>query len=663
LPALAEALAADAARLAPLVDETAGEKEGTVSPSAEEPREQFLSIGKLREQYLDYIESKVDEVEEQKTARRYYHGAQLSAEQLRVLRRRRQPPAVWNRTARKINQIVGLVERMRSDPKALPGNLKSESGADIAVHVIRSVLDANDFKGLDPWCLLESCIDGIAGVQRVLTQDAQKQKDLALVPVITDEFFYDPKSYMGDFSDARYKGVSKWVDLDDAIEMFPKREDDLRALIQGDTDLTSNPDREFKWVIISSNRIRLVEHWYRHRGKWCWCFYVANTKLDEGVSPFFDERGNSVDSFNMFSVAVDHDGDRYGFVRNLQGPQDSLNQSKSKQLHVANSRRIIADKGAVDNVETARIEAARADGLIEKNPGFELRFDDNPQDLAAFSAMAGEAAQEMDSYANLNVAALTGASITNISGRAVELLRQPGMAELGPFMLAIRKWKLDLFRAIWNDAQRHWTTPKWLRMIDDETKKPVFMQVNTLQMDQFGRPVIVNMLGELDVDIILEEGQDVASLMSELWETFKGYPPGTFPPQLLIEMWPGPRSEKARLLKLLQPPPPSPQQVAMQQAAMKLQFEGAAAKNAKTVADARFSDARAQKAISDIGQGNAQTQLDAAELQHRILSEALQTMQGQEGQPPVNGARKAPDGNWYLSHPSGRHFRVEARGQ
>ena len=87
------------------------------------------------------------------------------------------------------------------------------------------------------------------------------------------------------------------------------------------------------------------------------------------MSPFFNEKNKTISSFKMFSVAVDHDGDRYGFVRNLKGPQDSLNQSKSKALHVANSRKLIVDKGAVDDVEKARTEWARPDGFVEKNQG------------------------------------------------------------------------------------------------------------------------------------------------------------------------------------------------------------------------------------------------------------------------------------------------------
>jgi len=542
------------------------------------------------------------------------------------MRRRRQPPLTWNRVSRKINQIVGVVERGRSDPRALPRHVRSEQGADLATQVIRYVLEGNDFKGTDPWCLLQAGIDGVAGVQRVLTKDDKGQVDIALAWVVGDEYFYDPKSYRADFSDARYEGISKWFDIDEAIELFPDKEDELRGLIEGDSDLTTNADREYKWVITSSQRVRIIEHWYKNRGKWCWAFYVSTVILDQGVSPFFDERGKSDRSFNMFSVAVDHDGDRYGFVRNLKGPQDSLNQSKSKQLHIANSRRIIADKGAVDDVERTRIEMARTDGYIEVNPGRMLKPDDKPQDVAVFGEMATGASNEIDQFASINMAVLSGASIANISGRAIKLLQQPGMAELGPFILNYRQWKLKLYRAIWNAAQRHWTSEKWIRISDDENQKKAFVQLNTMSLDEFGRPVIVNALGALDVDIVLEEGPDTGSLTEDLFDMLKGLPPGAVPPAVLIELWPGPRAEKQRLMKMMQPQP-TPQQMAMKQAADKLQIEHAAITNAKTAADARKSDALASKAIAESQQAGAQTQLDATELQHKIWTEALALFQ------------------------------------
>jgi hypothetical protein len=601
--------------------------------NVDDDSDMFLPVRTLRVQYLDYLDSKVDEIEEQKDSRRYYHGAQLTADQRNTLKDRHQPVQIWNRVGRKINGIVGVVERTRCDPKAMGKNPKSEAGAEIATQSIRYVIDSNEFKNsLEPLVLLQAGIEGIAGVQLVLQEGDKGDPDIGLHWVIGDEYFYDPRSYQFNFRDNRYEGIAKWLDVDAAVEMFPDKRDDLEGLFQGDSDLTTNSDREVKWIISTSKRIRMVEHWYKHKGRWCWAFYCANTLLDQGVSPFKDEKGKSVSSFEMFSAAIDQDGDRYSFVRTFKGPQDALNQGKSKTLALANSRRVVATKGVVDDVETARRELARHDGWVERNIQGDLKVDDTHPDIATFSSFTDDAKAELDGFANANMAAMSPGGLTNISGRALELLRQPGMAELGPFVLAHRAFKLGLYRKIWNTIQRHWTAERWIRVNSSE-KLAQFIQLNGLGEDEWGRPALVNAVGALDVDIVLDEGPDIISMMQETYDTFKGYQPGTFPPQVLIEMNPNlPRSEKDRVLKMLQPqkPPPTPEEAL----AKKLHFESLAGKNAKTAAEVqdKLASAEQRAAIAEekragVGHRQDDLHLRAAQFMADTLFQAHQVAQ------------------------------------
>jgi hypothetical protein len=612
----------------------------------EDDSEEFLPVLTLHRQVLDYLSGKVDEIEEQKDSRRYYHGAQLDAEQRRILKIRHQPVQIWNRVGRKINGIVGQVERMRCDPKAVGRNPKSEQGAEVATQSIRYVCDANQFKNtIEPCVLLQSGIEAIAGVQLVLVQGDKGDPDVGLHPVIGDEYFYDPRSYLFNFKDNRYEGIMKWMDVEAAAEMFPGRRAELEALFQGDSDLSTYPDREIRWMILAQRRVRMIEHWYKHRGKWRWAFYCASVLLDQGVSPFVDDKGQSESSFEMFSANVDHDGDRYSFVRNFKGPQDALNQGKSKMLALANSRRLIMTKGAVDDVETARREAARHDGVIELNPQgvASFKIDDSKPDIAVFQSFTDDSKKEMDGFANADLAAMTGpGGITNISGKAIELLRQPGIAELGPFVLAHRSWKLNVYRKIWNAVQRHWTAERWIR-INTNDKLAQFIQVNGVDVDQWGRPTLVNAVGALDVDIVLDMGPDITTMMEETYEMLKGYPPGTSPPQVLIEMNPNlPRSEKDRLLQMMAPKPQ--QQDPMAEIAKRLQLEGIAGKNAKTAAEiqkllagADQATATSEEKRASIGHAQAGVHIDAAEFVRDTLMQAHQAATPQQPQGPQGG--------------------------
>lgn len=606
----------DAARLKPLIADRQDNnpvEDKRDRDVGDDESDMFLPVRTLRQQYLDYLDSKVEEIEEQKDSRRYYHGAQLSAEQYRVLKARHQPVQIWNRVGRKINGIVGLVARTRCDPKAQGRDPKSEAGAEIATQSIRTVLDTNQFKNsLEPIVLLQNGIEGIAGVQVILQKGDKGDPDIGLHWVIGDEYFYDPRSYQYNFKDVRYEGIAKWLDLAAALEMFPGKEDLLEGLFQGDSDLTTNSDREIKWIISTTRRLRMVEHWYKHKGRWCWAFYVANVLLDQGVSPFVDERGESESSFEMECAAIDQDGDRYSFVRTFKGPQDALNQGKSKTLALANSRRVVATKGVVDDVEIARREVARHDGWVERNVQGELKIDDTHPDIATFSGFTDDAKAELDGFANSNIAAITSpGGLSNISGKALELLRQPGMAELGPFVLTHRSFKLGLYRKIWNAVQRHWTAERWIRVNSNE-KIAEFIQLNGVDLDEWGRPTIVNAVGQLDVNIVLDEGPDIVSMMEETYDMLKGYPPGTFPPQVLIEMNPSlPRSEKDRILKMMKPQPTPEQQMSQ-----RLQMEHAAGRNAKQAADTRKTLAQGEQALATAAEKRAKVTTEAARAGH-----------------------------------------------
>ena len=417
---------------------------GAMSPASD------ASLESLKRAYVNYLDLKTDEIKEQKEARRYYHGSHWTAKQIKAFNDRKQPVVTYNRIGRKINAIVGLLERQKQDPRGFPRTPKHEEGAEVATAVLRYVCDEQRWPEKSPLCGLNGAVDGIGGIELTLTQGDRGDVEIGLDIVDPSSVFYDPRSLKEDFSDARFLGVGKWADLETAVEMFPDREDELRASMESGSELTSNPDHEDKWFSGSDNdrKIRIVDHWYLKGGRWHWCVYTGSVKLAEGESPFLDEKGKSYPKYVMFSAAVDHDGDRYGFVRNMKSANDEINQRRSKGLHILNSRRMVAQRGTTD-IETLRREAARPDGVILYDPGTEPpTFDDNAkgQELTGQLNFLADAKAEIENY-GFNPA-LIGTGVQDMSGRAIQLQQQAGIAELGPYLLAYKSWKLRVFRAI-----------------------------------------------------------------------------------------------------------------------------------------------------------------------------------------------------------------------
>lgn len=551
----------------------------------------YWGLDKLKRAYTDYLGNKREEIDEAKVARRYYHGAQWTAEQIKILKKRKQPIQTVNRIGRKIDGVVGLLERLRQDPKAFPRTPRHEDGAGLATACIRYVLDQQEWQMKSAEVARDGAIDGIGGIEIELVEgDTGTDKDIGFEIVEPDTFFYDPRSYRADFSDARYMGVSKWLDVDEAKELFQDKADEIDASIEDGTELTTSPDRENKWFDSTRKSVRLVDCWYKHKGEWCYSIFTGSTVLMEGKSYLHDEKGKTLCKYIMYSCNVDHDGDRYGFVRNMRSKQDSINFKEMKLNHILASRRLIMTNGAVSDVEKVRAEWARPDGVVIANPGGEIKADDQSFDFAGWDKLLSQDKAEIENFGP-NPAVL-GQGVEKQSGRAIQLLQQAGIAELGPYISAYRGWKIRVYRAIWNTIQRHWSAERWIRVTDDDNVAQ-FIQINGIGIDPTtGLPTVINGIGSLDVDIIIDEGPDTINMMADTYDALLALAQsgGNVPPAVLIELSPGidSRTKKKVLEMIQQAQQPGPQQ--------QLLIEGEAAKIEETKSKTALNLAKAGEA-------------------------------------------------------------------
>ena len=583
--------------------------------SANDDNDRYLPVDKLKKMYYDYLGAKTAEIEEARQARHYYHGDQWTEQEIAVLQRRKQPVVTSNRIERKINAVVGIVEKLRQDPKAYARTPEHEQGADVATAVMRYCLDTNDWKSKSTRNARLGAIDGIAGVEFDLETGDHGDPDLGVHIVYADTFFYDPRSFDEGFTDARYMGIAKWIDVDQAKELIPSKASAIDDLMEAGSDITSSADqdRERVWVNTSLKRLRLVDHWYICKGKWCWTLYIGNTVMMQGESPFHDEKGRTFPRFLMFSANVDHDGDRYGFIRNLKSSQDEINMRRSKALHLLNTRRLIIEKGAVDDIEVTRREAAKPDGILEKNPGLAMEFDDSAKynDYKGQLEMLQEAKTEIENFGPNP--ALIGQGLEDSSGRAIALLQQAGMAELGPYLSSFKNWKIRVYRCIWNIITEHWKAERWIRVTDDQNVAQ-FFQINKLGVDQFGHPAIVNAIGSMDVDFIIDEGQDAINMQADAFGTLQALGPQFAQqfPEIVIELSPIEQVVKTKMLKKIQaaqqaPPKPDPSVMAAQQ---------------KAQLDAQVATDKAQREAAQAQQDSQRKQAEFAMEQQRMAEKA-----------------------------------------
>jgi len=368
-------------------------------------------------------------------------------------------------------------------------------------------------------------IEGIGAATVTVKRKPDGQMDVSLNHVPWDRFYYDSHSRRRDFSDANYMGVVLWMDEEDAKATYGGK-DDVIAGCYADTagEGETYDDRpKMSWADAKRKRIRVMQHRYREAGQWMQATVCKGGFLrDPQVSPYLNEDGEPECDLIAVSVYVDRENNRYGAVRAMISPQDEINKRRSKALHLLNSRQVIAERGAVDNVEQARTEANRPDGYLEVNGDMRFEFVDAQGLVAGQFELLQESKAEIDA-SGVNPA-LQG-DLQAPSGRAVEALTQAGLAEQAIAFDALRDWSWRIYKATWHRIRQYWTEERWVRVTDDE-RNMRWVGINAPATDPNGQPIIgpdgrpqmQNQIAELEIDLILEDGPDSVTIQSEQFE-------------------------------------------------------------------------------------------------------------------------------------------------
>jgi len=481
--------------------------------------------------------------------RDYYDGKQLTASERKALQDRGQPDIVINRIQAKVDYLVGYEASNRTDPRAYPRNPQDEDAAEAATDALRYVEDKTqlDQKFTTVW--ENMLVEGYGGIE--LTVDEQSG-EIDAVEWDWDRLFYDPHSRKPDFSDARYVGGVIWMDAEDAKDKWPEAAEAIDLTMNENTMTRTYDDRPWeKWVSGKSRkRVRIVQMYHREGEQWKWCIFTKGGKIQGGDVPFVDQDGRSWCPMMLQSAYIDRDNRRYGLVKTMIGPQDEINKRRSKALHMLTVKQISLERGAVDDVDMLRTEAAKPDGIIERNPGFELEIVRDDANISGHLQLLQEAKNEIE-LIGPNAAMLGKQGGGDPSGRAILANQQGGQTEISRLMDRHRSIKRRVFIGIWNLIRQYKNEEWWIRVTDDDKNvkfvgfnRPVTMgeqlgkdmekkgippeEIAAVLKEQMADPVrgqaltqqvgMENVPAEMAMDITIEEVPDVANLAAEQFQ-------------------------------------------------------------------------------------------------------------------------------------------------
>ena len=567
-------------------------------------------------------------------ARRYYDNNQIFGETERAWRRSRQPKVIRNEIAPAVNGMLGVIQQAKVDPRAWPRNPDNEEQADVASKALRFVADSQKWHKKKVDAAETFLIEGIAAV----AIEASENGDPIITQLPFDELIYDPHSRRADFSDAAYKGIGKWMYEGDLMRRYPLMKEDLSAAFSTTWGAAMGLDRQDKpenllgtnWLDPKRRRIFVVELYYLEDGEWMRCVFYVGGVLEEGPSPYRDDKGQSLCAFVFQSCLITRDNQRNGLVKAMLSPQDELNAYGSRALHLARSRQLKVSNPEyppeVDS-KTASAEAAKPDGVIPT--GYEpVQTVDLMQGM---QIMMAEARQALVRQAP-TPAVLADASASNQSGRSRLVLQQAGMTEIARALGRLEDFENEVYRMIWSVLKQFKTEPWWIRITGDDSKKPEFQGLNQ-PVDPQGRPIDPRMaqamqaqgmqvpkkneLATMDVDIEVETVPDTANLQAEQFEALSPMFPllaEAVGPKKAFEIGVALSSvpEKGRIKDMMEKPDeltPEQQQAQAQQQQMQQQIEqmqlqlaqmAAQADIEKTQSEIRLNNAKVEQIDADV---------------------------------------------------------------
>ena len=548
-------------------------------------------------------------------SRDYYDSRQISDAEAKAMKARKQAPVVINRVKPKMDGLMGMEKMHRTTAKAYPRTPAHDKAADAATHGIRFVLDDNAYPQIRSAAWDNMLVEGSGGCEVIITY-VNDEPRITVNPIMWDRMIHDPHGRKKDFSDCKFLGQVVWMDFDDALELYPEGRNALEYMQSGSSTYADKP----RWMDNTRRRVKICELYWKEDGEvWYGCFTYGGWLKAKQKSPYVDEEKRTVWPYEFGSLFVSREGDRYGAMLQLLDVQDEINKRRSKALHLMSVRQVRWERGAVDDINKAREELAKPDGVLETTPGMEFEVLKTGDMAAAQFNLLAEAKGEIDSV-GYNAAA-SGKDTRAQSGVALRERTVSGQTEIAPMFDVLKHLDVRVYRKIWNLIRQYWKKEKWL-LVTDDGEAPQWVGLNApvtrgqkmleqakangarpeqlqmLQQQLAADPSMQategmqNSVAELDVDIHITDAPETDSYDAETFKGIAEMVKSGVPPQLIVEFWP--YGNKERISRVLKAQGQVPPEVQEQMQKMKEEGEKLAQENQALKADQQGDAAKLQ---------------------------------------------------------------------
>lgn len=539
----------------------------------------------------------------------YRDGNQWSSADLARLAERKQPPIVNNQIKMMVDYEIGIYLSQRTRTVYRGRNTPADDQSHQTLTALKLFIEQNSQYEFQERDMVEDgtitgfgCIDIRPGYN-----PETKQIEIQMESIDVFEMYPDPFSRKYDWNqDAQFLSRERWVELGDAILMWPEKKMQLNEVVSahGDGSITgiTDTDRDpwnrdtFQWIDSQRNRIRLIEQQWKEKEAVI-CIRMADGTVSEvtavpkkqitefmlqnpGTEVFQEVRdilhiaiftdnillehkrdpfkgagmfGSPMFTYIPYWVIRKKNGEPYSFVATILPLQDSINKRESKALHLLNTNQAIIEQGnIVDELELAE-EMAKPDGIIKVKDISQLRIEKNTDLAVTQMNFHQQAVVAIRQVSGKNPDAL-GEKSPIRSGIGIQRKQQGTATMVSPQFDNLRRTKVIQAKLILDYISRYYTGAMVFRITDDPTMGEFAAQTYAVNMMDPGTGQIAN-VGEYAYDVVAEEQPSATSLHQTHFQVLAQVLPSLaqLPPQyamLLVEA--SDMKHKDKLLQMLQ---------------------------------------------------------------------------------------------------------------
>lgn len=643
----------------------------------------------------------------------FYDGDQWTDEDKLALMARGQMPLVFNQIKPTINWLLGTERRTRIEGKVLPREEDDEEGAQVKNKLLKYLSDANKTPWSRSAAFKQQITAGLGWMEDSISTDPADEL-LRTRHVDWKNIYHDSNSKEMDLSDARYLFRWTWVDLDQAIALIPAKAPALKSAALDDQQVQSDEDNVYYmgsrvtepgadyargmsrgmaggFTEGVRERVKLIECWYRMP------VAIKICRSQDQEARHFD--GEKYDSKNPemarlkaegFITVADHvtqelrvaimtesvllfdgpspykhnrfpftplwcyrrakDGMPYGVIRDIRDAQMDYNKRASKALYILSTVRVIAEQGAVDDLDELRAEIARPDAIIEvkQNRKIEIQQDKQlAEQHLKLMTFDGQMIRDVGGVTDQNL----GNTQDGMSGLAIGKLQDQGTIVTAAIFDNLRLANQLQSEIQLSLMEQYYSAERVVRIVG-ENKPTEWLPINKWD-EQAGK--YINDITRSKADYIVAEQDFRASTRQAMFESMMELV-GKLPPEIgiklldmVIDFADVPNKEEivARIRKINgQSDPsrkPTPEELAAQQVAQKKAEELEQLNIDKLRAEVAEAQAKTETALAQAQKTAAETEKAIAAGIELGVKAAYQAIQAAQIVAQVPGATPTAD--------------------